>query len=245
MVFRFVLSLATMLVLCGCQPESPPQTAAPRPPAPADRMVLVKPGTPQQQSAVDRYECMQSSQTQTTRTTNDGHGTVTNTSQTTNPQLYTACMLARGYFARRESEMLARYGGPEVTIALNAQRERRLRVICLNPAYAAYFTKTACAPASITPEEMADNSTASPAVKALLPDLHRAQNEQQDAFFRIMRDGSALGARTADLFMATYRPQNDKIDLDLSNGVITWGTYNRRRKEIAQTYTTAAAQLRP
>src|SRR5262249_26238371 len=130
------------------------------------------------------------------------------------------------------------------TIALNAQRERRLRVICLSPAYAAYFAKTPCAPAAVTPEQMADTSTISPAVKALFPDLHRAQKEQQDAFFRIMRDGSPLGARIADLFMTTYRPQNDKIDLDLANGAITWGTYNRRRKEIAQTYNTAAAQLR-
>jgi len=48
--------------------------------------------------------------------------------------------------------MQAQDGGPELTIALNAQRERRLRVICLNPAYAAYFAKTPCAPASVTPE---------------------------------------------------------------------------------------------
>jgi hypothetical protein len=236
-----------MLVLCGCQPESSPQTAAPQPaaaPAPADRMVLVKPGVAPPQSAADRYDCMKSSQAQTTRTTNDGHSSVTNTSQTTNPQLYTACMIARGYFERRESDMQAQYGGPEVTIALNAQRERRLRVICLNPAYAAYFAKTPCAPTAVTPEQLADNATISPAVKALLPDLHRAQNEQQDAFFRIMRDGSPMGARIADLFMTTYRPQVEKIDTDLANGAITWGTYNRRRKEIAQTYNTAAAQLR-
>ena len=97
MVSRFVSSLATMLVLCGCQPESSPQTAAPQPPTPAaDRTVLIKPGVSQQQFATDRYECMQSSQAQTTRTTNDGHGAVATTSQTTNLQLYTACMLERG-----------------------------------------------------------------------------------------------------------------------------------------------------
>ena len=111
--------------------------------------MLIKPGVSSQQNSVDRYECMQATQEETTRTTNDGRTTVTNTAKATNMPLYTACMTARGYLARRESEK--DWGGPQVQAALNAERERNLKEVCLNPAYAAYFAKSMCSAIAVTP----------------------------------------------------------------------------------------------
>jgi hypothetical protein len=117
------------------------------------------------------------------------------------------------------------------------------RPVCLNPAYAAYYAKTACSPNGVTPAQMAAGSRISPEEKAIFREVRHAYNAGQNEIVEAMRKGLPWGTKAADLVMSTYRPQNDKIDLDLYNGAITWGTYNKRRLEINSAYSGAASQL--
>ena len=239
MWLRFGLWLAMVFVLSGCQTgaSSPPLTAAA-----SERMVLVKPGGSAQQFAVDRYECMQSSQQPTTRTTSSAGGTVASTAQTTNWPLYGACMTTRGYYTRKASDVEMDVGGPEVQAALRAQREQNLRTVCFNPAFSPYFAKTSCSSSAMTPAQLADESKMSPEVKAIFPEVRRALNGSQDAYFKILRQGSPAGAKSADLFVTVYRPRNEQNERDLYNGAITWGAYNHRRQEISRDHSAAAWQ---
>lgn len=237
-MFRFQMVLAAALVLCGCQQDTaPPRAAA----AQADRVMVVKPGMSRQEYSTDRYECMQASQRQTTRVANG----VSDTSQTTNVPLYSACMSARGYSARKVSDFESQMGGPEVQAAIKAHRSKGASTICANPAYAAYFAKTPCNTVAITSQQMADTSKISPEAKAVLTEVRGALNAYADEYFRILRNGTPAGAKVADINLSVARPQDDKNDRDLYDGIITWGTYNKRRLEIYRDYATAAAAVVP
>jgi hypothetical protein len=53
---------------------------------------------------------------------------------------------------------------------------------------------------------------------------------QQTLNFEV-RLGGSTGKKYASSF-ATYKADNDKNNVDLYNGKITWGQYNGKRKEI-------------
>jgi hypothetical protein len=78
---RFGRGLA-LAFLGGCQTGAswPPPTAAA-----GERMVVVNPGGRARQFAVDRYECMQSAQQPTTRTTSSASGTIASSIHTNSP----------------------------------------------------------------------------------------------------------------------------------------------------------------
>jgi hypothetical protein len=238
-VSRFLFVLATALVVCGCQADSPsPQTSAPQgttPQAAPAQVVWVKPGGTAQQTGVDRYECMQSSQQPVTRTAPDAKGTpVTITTQVTSVPLYNACMTTRGYYASRAPDPSV-VGGPATQAALAARRQEMLKV-CFNPAYAPYYAKTSCAPLGMTPAQLADPTRISPEEKAIFLQARRASTTAQDAVMQVIREGSLRGQKAMDIFFTTYRPQFDKADRDLYSGAITWGAYNTRLVEINRAF---------
>ena len=250
-VSRLLLVLATALIVAGCQADSPPpQTAAPQtaalqasasqPTAPSqpDRTTLVKPGGTAQQYVADRLDCMQSSQQPVTRTTTDANGApVTTTTQGTNGPVFSACMGVHGYYPRK---LPAPGFSPETQAALTARGQDMTNKVCRNPAYAAYFARTACAPGRMTVAQMTDPARISPQEKAVFGEVRRDYETQQDAINEVIRNGSPHGAKVVEIYLATFRPQVEKNDRDLANGAITWGTYNKRRLEIVHAHTVAA-----
>jgi hypothetical protein len=250
MVSKGLLVLATALIVGGCQADAPPpQTATPQtsalqtstppaaPPQP-DRTTLVKPGGTAQQYVADRLDCLQSSQQPVTRTAADANGApVSTTTQGLNGQVFGACMAARGYYPRK----LPSPGfSPETQAALTARGQDMQNKVCRNPAYAAYFARTACAPGRMTVAQMTDPARISPQEKAILGEVRRAYETQQDAINEVIRNGSPHGAKVVEIYLATFRPQVEKNERDLANGAITWGTYNKRRLEIVHAHTVAA-----
>jgi hypothetical protein len=250
-VSRVLLVLATALLVVGCQADSsPPQTAIPQtaalqtstpqpaaPPQP-DRTSLVKPGGTAPQYVADRLDCLQSSQQPVTRTASDANGApVTTSTQGLNGPLFSACMTAHGYYPRK----LPSPGfSPETQAALTARGQDMQNNVCRNPAYAVYFARTACAPGRMTVAQMTDTARISPEEKAVFAEARRAYETRQDAINEVYRNGSPQGAKAVEIYLATFRPQVEKNDRDLGNGAITWGTYNKRRLEIAHAYTVAA-----
>ncbi len=240
-VVRFSVMLATAIVASGCQADSPPaQAAAPHAPAPqTDRLVVFKPGASAQQTAADRSDCRQSS-----KSFNAYGGPMTYSSPTHNDALFGNCMKARGYYTRRLSDLYVPFRDVEVQGIAAPHRKEWLKKTCLNPAFAAYFARTPCELSEMTPAQMNDSARISPEEKAALLDLRRVEKAMEDEADEILRNGTPRGRETAKLYRSTYQPQVDKADLDLCNGAITWGTYNKRLVEIFLAYLGAAMQLR-
>ena len=196
-----------------------------------------KPGASEQDFNADKYQCMQGSQQQTSSVYIGPYGGSGSSGQTTNTPLFTACMQAKGWSLQRQNA--------EAQAASNSVMETG-RKNCATLKYAPYYSKTACLATEITFEQQADTSKISPAAQAIFLELRGAidANSRQD-WDNVRKNGGSLGAKRMDLYYSTAKVQNDKNNLDLYNGTITWGEYNKRRQAIASDFAEAQRKLTP
>ena len=114
-----------------------------------------------------------------------------------------------------------------------AEIQNKVKQICNAPENKEYYSKTACLSADITLEQMADPSRITAAQKPVLLKVRTAADALNKQDMKLAREmGGTAGNRIADIYDTYTVPQNDKNTLDLYNGRITWGEYNRKRKEI-------------
>lgn len=108
-----------------------------------------------------------------------------------------------------------------------------------------YYSKTPCNVAGITFEHMSDASKITPAQKIAMQKARALADEINKEQLVINRTfGDAMGAKVSDLIESTTTPQNDKNNLDLYNGKISWGDYNQKRKEILTNFSETIKKLR-
>lgn len=212
-------SLLAVLVVAGC----------------ATPMAWNKPGATQAEFRTDKYQCMQASQQQSGYAYVNKYGGSASSGQTTNIPLFNACMNAKGWSLEKQSA--------EAKVAVNTL-QAKLASICGNPQFAPFYRKTSCRATEITFQELTDTSKISPEEKEVIPELRKALEAYGNEFLDAERkyDGQA-GPRRADLFTTRYKPQVDKNYMDLYNGQITWGEFNKRRQEIYNDEMNAARQI--
>ncbi len=110
----------------------------------------------------------------------------------------------------------------------------RMRAICVSPENRAYYNKTACLPSGIT--------------EAMLKDTSRITKAQKRAAEQVFNATHTLNEETRDLMLKSGIPSYmdeaiesrrtiDPAVKDLQNrllsGKITWGEYNRERRDLA------------
>jgi hypothetical protein len=96
----------------------------------------------------------------------------------------------------------------------------------------------------MTFDQLADTSKISPEARAIFSEVRNSVDPIVRDTVDIQRKyGGTAGAKRADLYMTTAKVQNDKNNLDLYDGRITWGEYNRRRQEIYSEYVAAASRI--
>jgi hypothetical protein len=222
-----IAAMLLILAMTGCQQP----------------MTWTKPGATESDFNVDRYQCMAGSQQQSSSIYIGRYSGFGSSGQTTNEPLFAACMTAKGWSLQNRSDAEKQAGPPETRAALKANIESFEQTVCTDPKFAPYYAKTACTAPRITFEQLADASKISPEVKTIFVDLRRAIEAQTEATNDILRKGSPVGAKRVDLYNAVYKPQGDRNNLDLYNGLITWGEYNKRRQDIYREYSMAAARI--
>ena len=121
----------------------------------------------------------------------------------------------------------------------------KLEKLCADPRFEPYYSKTPCVTTQITFAQLTDKSKISPAAKAIFMEVRNAVDEvNRDYLMLQSKYFGAAGAKQADLFMLITKVKNDKNNLDLYNGAITWGQYNRQRQEIISEFDAAAKNLK-
>ena len=105
--------------------------------------------------------------------------------------------------------------------------------MCNAPELAAYYKKTSCKVTDITFEQVADVTKITASQKVSLA-KQRAQyvELQKDQKEALLMTQQPAGQKTIDLTESYLMPQTEQNGIDLYNGKITWGDYNKRRKEI-------------
>jgi hypothetical protein len=152
-------------------------------------------------------------------------------------------MNAKGWALGRQDNNDTAALKADVESSVNANRERA-KSVCADPKFAAYYSKTACLSNEITFEQLADMSKISPAAKAIFVELRGNVDSVTKESLDLQRKyGGTAGAKRADLYLSMSKAQNDKNNLDLYNGTITWGEYNRRRQAIFNDYLAASKNI--
>ena len=201
-----------------------------------------KPGASTQDFNVDKYQCMQGSQQQTSSVYIGPYGGSGSSGQSTNSPLYNACMNAKGWTLQAQSAD---------TVQSNAEAQSASKALaakadsmCADPKFEPYYSKTACTTEKITFDQLIDKSKISPAARAIFPELRRAVDAITEEDFAVRRKyGGSVQNNRANLYYSTFKSQNDKNNANLYDGSITWGEYNKRRQELRSEYIAAASKI--
>ena len=108
----------------------------------------------------------------------------------------------------------------------------KIIAICNLPELVEYYKKTACNSSEINFAHITDTSKITEAQKEALVKQRitvSTVDKMQDDL-QAMR--GIAGQKITDIAKSFVRPENEKNALDLYNGLITWGEYNKKRKEI-------------
>jgi hypothetical protein len=106
------------------------------------------------------------------------------------------------------------------------------KAICAKPEYAALFVKTSCLVRDITFEQIADNTKIAPEQKPIFIKYRTEDDTVTKEQLAYMHTFTGSGyIRWVD-YLDSTQSEIDKYNLDFLNGVITWGEYNQRRKEM-------------
>jgi hypothetical protein len=109
----------------------------------------------------------------------------------------------------------------------------KIKSLCLEPAYAAYFSKTFCTPSELSLAMMSDKTKINQAQKDALNAWSQEYDKLADEFNEALPLTSAANKQMAEYNKIVAFPAAQKNRLDLYQGSITWAVYNRKRKEIS------------
>ena len=113
---------------------------------------------------------------------------------------------------------------------------RKSRERCADPKFAVIYEKTPCLSGSIDFKYMTDETRITSAQKNVFIEwrLDLGQSVEKIVEFETRLNGG-VGRKVAANFLSA-KIEDDKNNLDLYNGKITWGQYNSRRKEISSRF---------
>jgi hypothetical protein len=96
-----------------------------------------------------------------------------------------------------------------------------------------YYKKSACSAFDIAFEQITDSTKITDEQKNVLIKQRQKVMQIEKISDEIETMRGVVGQKFLDIVANYTRPENEKNNLDLYNGVITWGEYNKKRKEIA------------
>lgn len=197
----------------------------------------------------DKYTCTQQSQQQYSGAQVNAYGGTAVNKVITNDNLFTQCMNAKGWSLQRQENAQALVQQQQ---AVNQQRQYdqnqrnaeikkafddfRLMVQanCTKTELKEYYAKSACTANEITFAQIADDTKITKEQKIVLPKQRESVAETQKIYKELqIKYYGDLGRRRSDLLNKTQVVQDESNNLDLFNGKITWGEYNKKRKAIS------------
>jgi hypothetical protein len=150
------------------------------------------------------------------------------------------CMKANGYSRQSQSTTTENFASANQQMAavnfkrqnLQAENRNMLLSMCANEAHKLYYVKTACEASGINFEQMADTSKISPAEREALIKVQNARQELRQLEREVIE--TYVPARSSKMLelLNSYYTKVDSVALDLANGKLTWGEYNKARKDL-------------
>jgi len=203
------------------------------------KMLFDKPGLTSEEFNRDKYDCVQQSRTSWAGggTGSVGAAMIVMSKSNADKQaqeLFKMCMEARGYTSREvDDDEFERQKSSPLKIKTK-QISQELNEKCAKAEFKPLFIKSACKARNISLEQLADITMISEVEKPVFSKYRSEGTDLNNQLLDAMRtDGQSKEKEFASVLEGVYA-QLDKIALDLFEGRITWGQYNKKRKELYQ-----------
>jgi hypothetical protein len=217
--YKVIATFSVAVILVGCAQN-----------------LWVKPLATQSDFERDRYSCLQDSQQRVGAAQVNVYGGSAINTMTTNEMLFNSCMGAKGWSLKSkdviQAEVAQNQAKDSVVRDTISSVVERVKIHCRENEFKEYYAKTGCLVSDISFSQIADESKITPEQKVALlkqQDIIAGFNKEQD---EIMKRAGAAGVREADLRRIHLYPMQEKNNLNLFTGKITWGEYNQRRRDI-------------
>lgn len=206
----------------------------------ANNNVWFKPGASINEFNVDQYDCILQSQQKSDGDFVYRNNNIIRSGSDTNLDLFISCINAKGWsmqdskapskiVARNSSELKQKLAIYEDTMK---KFNEQVYAICAKLEYATLIVKSACNVKDITFTQFADNTKITPEQKNIfskyLTEVNVVVKERSMYMHTLTNREDLLWADYLD----STQSEVDKYNLDLLNGVITWGEYSQRRKDL-------------
>ncbi len=198
----------------------------------------VKPGGSQNDFSKDKYTCMQQAQQREAGASFNRYGFSASDTVVTNEKLFASCMNSRGWYLQGQDQISAAQSAQQAktneAAATLEQLKKEINAICEKQGYKTIFEKTACNPPDIMLNQLSISERISKSDRPLFMEFYNEQNNiNKRAVTALRSSGNTKDKNIADLFeqSSVRREQNA---LNLYDGTITWGQYNKARKSIAE-----------
>ena len=152
---------------------------------------------------------------------------------------FNSCMNSMGWSLLNQEQVVAvqKQGGSKVDTVNQqiAQLEKDQKELCNREKYKAIYQKSPCGIDNANLEQLADQTKISANEKSLFMAWHGERDSILKRRVAIYRSaGKPTATNIADLFERT-RIKDENNALALYEGKLTWGEYNKTRKDIAST----------
>lgn len=216
------LVIISILALVGC----------------AQQKSWMKPNSTASDFENDKYQCLQQSQQRVGVAQVNAYGGNAVNSVTTNDMLFTSCMNSKGWSLQNkdiaQAQAQQQVQRNEELKNIYAEWMKGVRATCNSSELKEYYAKSACLAQEISFEQLADDTKITKEQKEVLPKQRQAVAENRKISDELqVKYFGELGRRRIDLARTFLDMKNDANNLDLYNGKITWGQYNKVRKDIA------------
>lgn len=114
------------------------------------------------------------------------------------------------------------------------QLRNLINAICNDPQFSEYYKKTSCNANEINFAQITDTSKITEEQKKVLVQQRIKINSIEGMQDEVQKMRGIAGQKITDVANTYLRPENEKNNLNLYNGIVSWGEYNKRRKEIYQ-----------
>lgn len=215
--------------------------------------VWVKPTARPGEFESDRHSCLQQSQQRVGVAQVNAYGGSSVNTVETNNLLFKSCMNSKGWSlqnqdvaqAQFQQQRLANQQRAEIIKDDFANNLKLVRENCARPELKEYYSKSACLSSEITFAQLADGSYITEEQKAVLLIQREFVAETRKLLWEInIKHYGNLGRKRADFAKSYLDPKEEANNLDLYNKKITWGQYNKVRKEISADFDLRIKDLR-
>lgn len=218
---KTLLVLLSALLLTACTPK-----------------VWYKPGSTQDEFSRDKYDCVQQAQQRVSGAYVDAYGGVANNHVITNNNLFNSCMNSRGWYLGKKGETPP--PPPEKIQARQRVKESKNQLVeiqkdsekvCLKPEYKIILDKTPCKIDSVTLTQLSNNDKITEAEKLVFVQFVEESKKLSIRRTAAFRSGGTQQAFDLASLNERSRDNSDNNALELYEGKISWGEYNKNRKK--------------